>query len=77
MIVGKSYCLPSKSSLKDKYKLPFGFDSIYLYNEDEDPMTGIFKHDYVLFENARVLPCYIIHYDFDSRKEDALTVNNM
>jgi hypothetical protein len=36
-------------------------------------MTGIFKHDYILFDNNRVLPCYIIHYEFDQRKEDGLT----
>lgn len=52
--VGKSYCLPDKSSMKDKYKLIQGFDSIYLFNEDEDPMTGIFKHDYILFDNGKV-----------------------
>ena len=46
--------------MKDKYKLIQGFDSIYLYNEDEDSMTGTFRHDYVLFENSKVLPCYVV-----------------
>jgi hypothetical protein len=51
--VGKSYCLPSKAAIGEKYKLPFGFDSIYLYNEeDESNTTGIFKHDYILFDNS-------------------------
>jgi hypothetical protein len=31
--VGKSYCMPSKSQ---NYKLPSGFDSIYLYDEDDE-----------------------------------------
>ena len=34
--VGKSYCLPTKSIIKDNYKLPYGFDSIYFYNEDDE-----------------------------------------
>lgn len=34
--VGKSYCLPAKSDYKENYKLPYGFDSIYFYNEDEE-----------------------------------------
>ncbi|KAM3142405.1 hypothetical protein pb186bvf_005562 [Paramecium bursaria] len=70
--VGKSYCLPDKTAMKDKYKLIQGFESIYLFNEDEDPMTGVFKHDYVLFENSRVLPCYIVNFEFDQKKEDNL-----
>ncbi|CAK72944.1 unnamed protein product (macronuclear) [Paramecium tetraurelia] len=70
--VGKSYCLPDKTSMKDKYKLIQGFDSIYLYNEDEDSMTGTFKHDYVLFDNGRVLPCYVVQFEFDQKKEDNL-----
>lgn len=37
--------------MKDKYKLISGFDSIYLFNEDEDSMTGTFKHDYVINNN--------------------------
>lgn len=31
--VGKSYCLPAKTVVKDNYKLPYGFDSIYFFNE--------------------------------------------
>ena len=62
--VGKSYCLPDNTT-KDKYKLVQGFDSVYLYNEDEDPMSGVFKHDYVMFESGRVLPCYVVHFEFD------------
>lgn len=60
--------------MKDKYKLIQGFDSIYLFNEDEDPMTGIFKHDYILFDNAKVQPCYVVHFEFDQKKEENLNV---
>ena len=51
--VGKSYCLPAKNYInKENSKLlPYGFDSIYFYNEDEETTEGIFRHDYMLFDN--------------------------
>lgn len=65
--VGKSYCLPAKSDYKENYKLPYGFDSIYFYNEDEESSQGqgIFRHNYMIFDNSQVLPMYIVHFSFD------------
>lgn len=72
--VGKSYCLPSKTTNKDKVKLPYGFDSIYLYNEDQSNVEDSFKNDYILFDNSQVLPCFIVHFEMDPKKEEAITV---
>jgi hypothetical protein len=65
--VGKSYCLPAKSILKDNYKLPSGFDSIYFYNEEdeESQQINVFRHDYMIFDNQYVLPMFIVHFEFD------------
>ena len=62
--VGKSYCLQAKNILKDNYKLPTGFDSIYFYNEEdeESQAVNVFRHDYMIFENHNVLPMFIVHF---------------
>lgn len=55
--VGKPYCISVKSGnmIKERKKLPFGFDSVYLiHDEDEDEEAKAFKHDYVIFDNAQV-----------------------
>eukprot|EP00825_Cyclidium_porcatum_P032309 TRINITY_DN3461_c0_g2_i2.p1 TRINITY_DN3461_c0_g2~~TRINITY_DN3461_c0_g2_i2.p1 ORF type:complete len:495 (-),score=76.17 TRINITY_DN3461_c0_g2_i2:559-2013(-) len=71
--VGKSFCIPkTQENRVDNFKLPFGFDSIYYYVEDEDQSSNLFRHDYVIFDNAQVLPIFIIHFTFDQAKEDAL-----
>lgn len=72
--VGKSYCIPASNTNKDKYKLPYGFDSIYLYNEDSGDADSAFRHDYILFDNSQVLPSYIVHFELDPKKEEAITV---
>ena len=65
--------MPYKNLQKDK--LPTGFDTIYLYNDDDnDPMNSVFKHDYQIYDNSRVLACYIVNFEFDARKEDGLIV---
>ena len=51
---GKSYCIPYKNGDYSKslnYTLPADFDSIYLYDEDEDRNSGVFRHKYILFRN--------------------------
>lgn len=60
--------------VKEKKKLPFGFDSVYLIHDEEDTDEKVFKHDYVIFENQQVLPIYIIHFEFDNAKEQAISV---
>lgn len=69
--VGKSYCMPSKSQ---NYKLPSGFDSIYLYDEDDEQTQGFYKHNYILFDNFSVLPMYIVTFEFDKSREEGLSV---
>ena len=66
--------VPASNTNKDKYKLPYGFDSIYLFNEDTGDVENAFKNDYILFDNAQVLPSYIVHFELDPKKEEAITV---
>lgn len=70
--VGKSFCVPLKTVEKQKVRLPDGFDSIYIYNEDQRP--DIFRHEYILFEQLQALPCYIIQFEFDLQRELSLKV---
>ena len=53
------------------FKPPQGFDSIALYNEEEKD-SGLFKHDYILYDNSQVLPSNIVHFIFDDHKEELL-----
>jgi hypothetical protein len=55
LAVGKSYPLGSKKYAKSKLRIPYGFDSIYIYNEEEDNTVEQFKHDYILFDNEQVM----------------------
>ena len=74
--VGRPYSVAQKNldRIKDKTKLPQGFDSVYiLYEDEEEPQ--VYKNDYVIFENAQVLPMYVIHFEFDPKKEEELSVS--
>lgn len=70
--VGKSFCVPLKTVEKEKVRLPEGFDSIYVYNEDQRP--DIFRHEYILFDTLQALPCYIVQFEFDLQRELSLKV---
>lgn len=62
--VGKSYCYGKNKFINEPITCPEGFESIYLYNEDENPQ--VFKHQYVVFKNYQVLPIYVIDYVVDT-----------
>jgi hypothetical protein len=68
--VGKSYCCPVKK-FKDEstggMQCPEGFESIYLYNEEE--LVKLYRHQYVLFKNYQILPMYLIDFTIDTNKE--------
>ena len=64
--VGKSYCYSKGKFMNDPIPLKEGFESIYLYNEDENPQ--VFKHQYVVFKNYQILPVYFIEYAVDTLK---------
>ena len=65
--VGKSYCYSKAKFMNEPIPLREGFESIYLYNEDENPQ--VFKHQYVVFKNYQILPVYFIEYAVDTLKE--------
>lgn len=65
--VGKSYCYSKNKFLNNPIPCPEGFESVYLYNEEENPQ--VFKHQYVVFKNYQVLPIYVIDYVVDTYKE--------
>jgi len=71
IIPGKPYMLSTQNKSHRSFKPPEGFDSIALYNEEEKD-SGLFKHDYILFDNEQVLPCNIVHFEFDKTKEELL-----
>lgn len=54
--VGRPYSLSikNKNSIKEKKKLPQGFDSVYLLYDNEDEDSQVFKHDYLVFDNSQV-----------------------
>lgn len=64
--VGKSYCCPVKKFLNDDIQCPEGFESIYLYNEDEN--IKLYKHQYVLYKTYQIMPMYLIDFSIDSHK---------
>ena len=47
--------------------LPEGFESIYLYNEEEN--IKLYKHQYVLYKNYQVIPMYLVDFTIDAHKE--------
>lgn len=65
--VGKSYCYSKNKFLNNPIPCPEGFESVYLYNEEENPQ--VFKHQYVVFKNYQVLPIFVIDYVVDTYKE--------
>lgn len=78
--VGKSLCLPVKTSHIENLKitkkdLDSVFDSIYLKYEDDEE-NSVFKYDYIVFDNAQVHPEYLIDFYFDESKETNLKIPN-
>lgn len=75
--VGKSYCVNAKNfstgMFNSKSSLPPGFESIYLYVDEEGlEETQVYRHDFIIFDNTQVLPVYLVQYEFDPKKEEAL-----
>jgi len=72
--VGRPYSVAQKNldRIRDKRKLPQGFDSVYILYEDEDE-PQVYKNDYIIYENSQVLPMYVIHFEFDPKKEEELS----
>ena len=60
--------ISTKKMKNRRAKPPEGFDSIALFNEEEKD-SGLFKHDYILYDNGQVLPKNVVQFEFDSNKE--------
>jgi len=47
--------MKSGNMIKEKKKLPYGFDSVYLIHDEDDEESKVFKHDYIIFDNSQVI----------------------
>lgn len=65
--VGKSYCYSEKKYRDQQIDIPDGFDSIYLYSDEESPQ--VFLHKYAIFKNYQVYPTYLIDFSIDTYRE--------
>jgi hypothetical protein len=64
--VGRSYCYTEKKYKNHPKELPEGFESIYLYSDEEIPQ--VFVHKYVLFNSEQVFPYYLVDFTIDPFK---------
>ncbi|KAI9203809.1 uncharacterized protein BJ171DRAFT_622590 [Polychytrium aggregatum] len=71
--VGRAY-VSSEAGL-DKRAIPDGYDSFYIHDDDQSNSNSVtsegYYHEYYLKSSAQVLPQYLIHYDYDARREVA------
>lgn len=74
--VGKSYCISADQHKNQQMKLPKGFDSLYIYNSPDGDAKNPrqFKNDYMIYDNAQVLPSYVIHFELDFDKEERMRI---
>jgi len=57
---GKSFCI---EAVEGTHLIPQGFDSLYLQpNADTQ-----YNHTYVMFESAKILPLYLIYFEYDGQ----------
>lgn len=67
--VGRSFAVNVESLAVKRPKLPADYDSLYLYNEAEN---STYQHDYVIFESAQALPCFVVQFELDPSREESL-----
>ena len=70
--VGRSYVQDDASAPRS---LPQGYDSVYLHSPAEaaggggDLTSGEnYRHTYVVFDSAQVIPRYVVHFDYHPRE---------
>lgn len=51
---------------------PPNYDSLYLFKPEDEGAT--YQHDYLLFDTNQALPCFIVHFELDPSREEALAV---
>lgn len=76
LAVGRSYVLDDPAAKRD---LPSGFDSLYLHEASDGVEqgagsgeggapaaadAGAYRHTYVIFDSAQVLPRHVVHFTF-------------
>jgi hypothetical protein len=61
--IGRSFVI---DDLAAKRELPAGFDSLYLHMPESDGAGGdLYRHTYVVFDPAQVLPRCVVHFTFN------------
>ena len=71
--VGRSFVQDDPTAKKE---LPAGYDSLYLHSGDNAAVEGLpvtnggdaYRHTYVVFESAQILPRYIVHFSYSPRE---------
>lgn len=64
LAVGKSFVLDGPEADR---KLPAGYDSLYVHDASAEagPDGTAYRHKYMVFDNAQVLPRYVVHFTYD------------
>ena len=70
--VGRSYVQDDAAAPR---ALPSGYDSIYLHSPADSAAAGgdltsgeNYRHTYVVFDSAQVIPRYVVHFDYHPRE---------
>lgn len=66
MAIGRSFVLDDLSA---KRELPAGFDSLYLHMPDGGDGGDAYRHTYVVFDGAAVLPRCVVHFAYNPALE--------
>jgi len=67
--VGRSFAIKAETLEAKHLKVPADFDSMYIYYESD---TSTYQHDYIVFEAAQALPCFVVQFELDPSREEAL-----
>jgi hypothetical protein len=60
--IGRSFVV---DDLAAKRELPAGFDSLYLHMPEGDGAGDLYRHTYVVFDPAQILPRCVVHFTFN------------
>ena len=67
--VGRSFAVKAETLEAKHLKVRPDYDSVYIHYEAE---TSTYQHDYVIFEAAQALPCFVVQFELDPGREEAL-----
>lgn len=68
--VGRAYNVNVESiDEKNRLQIPPNYDSVYLFYPQEEESS--YQHNYVIYDPAQSLPCFIVHFELDPSRESA------